>query len=597
MIAAWEWAPLTSGHGRTFSRLSEPQRATFTERAAASDWQRGLLVMLKTLCVSAYTASPEVARAIGFTESCLDESPPRTGPRLRPITWPAIKSDVTVRADVVVIGSGAGGAVVAKELAERGISVIVLEEGGYFTQEDFRAPIAERMRTLYRDGGMTVALGRPPVPVPIGKGIGGTTLVNSGTCFRAPDGVLREWESKWGIEGASPAAMAPLFDRVEQTLHVMPVPEALLGENARVFRRGLTSLGLHGEPIRRNIDGCRGCGVCAFGCPSDAKQAMHLSYLPRAETAGAVIYARCRARRILRQNGRAAGVEADILADTRSDPDPERVRGRLTVRAERVVLAAGAIHTPLLLMDNGLASRGGPVGRELRVHPAVGVTAVFDEDVFGWRGTLQPFFLDEFRESHGLMFEVTSPLPGASASALPGVGAALKEALADYRKVASVGLFVADSSTGRVRRLPGGAPLVTYALNAEDTRRLLQGIAMAAKIFFAAGARRVHPGVAEIPEIDNPGEIARVTEGGWKASSLPIVGFHPLGTARMGRDPQSCAVDPWGESHALPGLYVADGSILPGCPGVNPQITIMAMATRIAARLAERMGAHAAPAP
>jgi choline dehydrogenase-like flavoprotein len=228
----------------------------------------------------------------------------------------------------------------------------------------------------------------------------------------------------------------------------------------------------------------------------------------------------------------------------------------------------------------------------------VGVTAVFDEDVFGWRGTLQPFFMDEFRESHGLMFEVTSPLPGASASALPGLGVALKDALADYRKVASVGLFVADSSSGRVRRLPGGAPLVTYALNAEDTRRLLEGIAMAAKIFFAAGARRVYPGVAEIPELRDAGEISRVTQGGWKASSLPIVGFHPLGTARMGRGgPRTCAVDPWGESHELPGLYVADASILPGCPGVNPQITIMAMATRIAARLAERMGAHGVPVP
>jgi choline dehydrogenase-like flavoprotein len=386
--------------------------------------------------------------------------------------------------------------------------------------------------------------------------------------------------------------MAPLFDRVEQTMHVMPVPEALLGENARVFRRGLAAIGLRGEPIRRNIDGCHGCGVCAFGCPSDAKQAMHLSYLPRAEAAGAVIYARCRVRRILRANGRAAGVEADILADGRRDPKPERARGRLTVRAERVVLAAGALHTPLLLQANGLAHRDGPVGRNLRIHPAVGVTAVFDDDIYGWRGTLQPFFLDYFRESHGLMVEVTSPIPGLSGAGLPGTGRALKEALAEYRKIACVGLFVAESSSGRVRRLPGGLPLVRYALNENDTQRLLQGIAMAAKIFFAAGARRVHPGIAELPEIGDASEIPLITQKGWEASSLSIVGFHPVGTARMGRNRGVCAVDPWGESHALPGLYVADGSVLPGCPGVNPQVTIMAMATRIAGRLADRLGAR-----
>jgi hypothetical protein len=152
------------------------------------------------------------------------------------------------------------------------------------------------------------------------------------------------------------------------------------------------------------------------------------------------VIARCRAA-ILRWNGRAAGVEAS--ARRRAKRSIPRVSRRLTVHAERVVLAAGAIHTPLFLMANGLAIQGGPVGRGLRVHPALGVTAVFDEDVFGWRGTLQPFFMDEFRESHGLMFEVTSPLPGASASALPGLGPALKDALADYRKVASVGLFVA----------------------------------------------------------------------------------------------------------------------------------------------------------
>lgn len=591
LLVAWEMGPLSTRYMRRFSRLSDEKQTAWMETASQRESQREILQLLKTLCAGAYVADPRVSEAMGFDDRCVDESPPRRGRRLRPIMHPEISGDVAVRANVVVVGSGAGGAVVAKELAERGLRVVVVEEGAYFTQEDFRGPLTERMQKLYRDGGMTLAMGRPAVPIPLGKAVGGTTVVNSGSCFRTPDSVLHAWESKWGIEGVSPEAMAPIFERVERILHVMPVPEDLLGENARLFRRGVKALGLHGEPIRRNIDGCRGCGVCAFGCPSDAKQAMHLSYLPLAEDAGARIYARCRVTRILRERGRATGIEADILADGVPGNGRPATQGRLTVRADRVVLAAGAIHTPLIMMANGLAPRRGPVGRGLRIHPAGAVMAAFDEDVFGWRGTLQPWFMDAYQKSHGLLFEVTSPIPGLSAAGLPGVGAALKQSLAEYRKIASVGLFVAESSVGRVRRMPGGYPLITYQLDSEDTRKLVHGIGIASEVFFAAGAREVYPGIAGHSVLRDPSEIAGLREAATKPAQLALAGFHPVGTAAMGRDPERCAVDPWGESYTLSGLYVADASIFPDCVGVNPQITIMAMATRIAARLAEKMGA------
>lgn len=591
LLVAWEMGPLSTRYMRRFSRLSDEKQTAWMETASQRESQREILQLLKTLCAGAYVADPRVSEAMGFDDRCVDESPPRRGRRLRPIMHPEISGDVAVRANVVVVGSGAGGAVVAKELAERGLRVVVVEEGAYFTQEDFRGPLTERMQKLYRDGGMTLAMGRPAVPIPLGKAVGGTTVVNSGSCFRTPDSVLHAWESKWGIEGVSPEAMAPIFERVERILHVMPVPEDLLGENARLFRRGVKALGLHGEPIRRNIDGCRGCGVCAFGCPSDAKQAMHLSYLPLAEDAGARIYARCRVTRILRERGRATGIEADILADGVPGNGRPATQGRLTVRADRVVLAAGAIHTPLIMMANGLAPRRGPVGRGLRIHPAGAVMAAFDEDVFGWRGTLQPWFMDAYQKSHGLLFEVTSPIPGLSAAGLPGVGAALKQSLAEYRKIASVGLFVAESSVGRVRRMPGGYPLITYQLDSEDTRKLVHGIGIASEVFFAAGAREVYPGIAGHSVLRDPSEIAGLREAATKPAQLALAGFHPVGTAAMGRDPERCAVDPWGESYTLSGLYVADASIFPDCVGVNPQITIMAMATRIAAHLAEKMGA------
>ena len=586
-LAVWEAGPLLSPYRRRFSRLPPDDRLAYTERAATSrlPWRSGVVSMVKALCLTSFASHPSVTGALGFPGRCLDEAAPDEGPRLSPLAYPDIRGNVAVKADVCVVGSGAGGAVMAAELAERGLSVVIVEEGGYFTRDDFEGPLYDRVRLMYRDGGLTAALGPAPLPIPLGMAVGGTTVVNSGTCLRTSDRVLRDWRSRWGIEGIDPQSMAPVFERIERALGVRPVPEHLLGNNARVFRRGADALGYHGEPIRRAIKNCRGCGVCTFGCPSDAKQAMHLSYLPRAEAAGAVIYSRCRVRRILQSDGRASGVEAEILGGRNSVEG-----GSLRVRAEIVVLAAGAIHTPLLLMASGLAERRGPVGRHLRIHPAISVSALFDEDVYAWKGTLQSFVVDQFQESHGLLFEVTSLLPGLTTSLLPGVGRSAKDMIANYHRMASTGLFAADSSEGRVMRLPGGRPLMTYRLNREDAAKLAFGAAVAGKVFFAAGARTVYTGLPDFREVTVPTDLDEIPRRRWGAGSFMVVGFHPMGTARMGRDPEACAVRPSGEAYALPGLFVADASILPSCVGVNPQITIMAMATRIAGEIARQLG-------
>jgi len=592
LVAAWEYLPLLSRYRRPFSRLTQSERESFLRESEGSRLppRRLAAFWLKTLCLMAFTSDPQVSQALGYTSAtggCLDEAPPAEGPRLEPIAYPEIHGRVDLKTDVCVVGSGAGGAVVARELAEGGLSVVVVEEGAYFTRRDFEGPPFERLLRLYRDGGLTAAVGRNIVPIPLGKAVGGTTVVNSGTCFRPPAHVLREWSSRWGIEGIDPESMQPILERVEETLSVRPVPDHLLGSNARVFERGVRALGYHGAPIERNIDGCRGCGVCAYGCPSDAKQAMHLSYLPRAEAAGARIYARCRVDRITVEGDRVVAVEADIL-----ERDTDRVRGRLRVRPKLVVLAAGALHTPLLLMANGLAGGSGQVGRNLSIHPAVGVSALFDEEVHGWRGTMQSYYVDDFAESDGLLFEVTSLLPGLAAAALPGMGAAVKENLARYGHLASVGLFVSDTSRGRVLRVPGGrgGPLVVYNLNRQDAARLVRGIAIAAEVFLEAGAKAVFPGLRGAGPVASRQDLEQLRRGpplaGGPASLTPT-GFHPMGTCRMGSDPASTVVDQYGRLHGLRNLFVADASVFPSCLGVNPQVTIMAVATRTAFHILE----------
>jgi choline dehydrogenase-like flavoprotein len=492
---------------------------------------------------------------------------------LRPRAHPDLHGDVQERVDACIIGSGAGGAVVAKELAEAGWRVAVVEEGDYFTQDDFHGPLFDRVQRLYRDQGTTMALGWPPIPVPVGKAVGGTTVVNSGTCFRTPAFVLDEWRHEHHLDDIDATAMEPRFARVESVISARPAPWHLLGKNATTFHRGVEALGLHGTPITRNIADCHGCGECAFGCPSDAKQAMHLSYLPRAEIRGTAIFARCRVDRIRMHDGRAAGVDASILA---RDGTP---RGRLRITAPVVVVAAGALHTPLVLRRSALA-RSRHVGRHLRVHPAVAVAGVFAEEIYGWRGTLQSYAVDDLLASDGLMVEVTSPLPGITAGVHPATGSEAQTILARYRHLVSAGVFVADTSEGRVAGTH--TPRVYYGLDRRDARQLATGIAFIARILFAAGAESVYTGIPGRTYLTHPRDVASLAANGARATELALTGWHPMGTCRMSGSPATGAVGPHGELFGAPGVYVADASTLPSCVGVNPQVTIMAFATRTA---------------
>jgi choline dehydrogenase-like flavoprotein len=579
-LQGFDLLPLLSSYRRRFRRMGAAERNAFIEEATAGPlWRRLPLTLLKQLCTSAYCSDPAVAAAIGIDEGCLNPSPKTTGPRLHPLAYPELRGTVEREVDVCVIGSGAGGAVVAKELAEAGCRVAIVEEGGYFTQDDFSGPLFERVQRLYRDQGTTVALGWPLIPLPVGKAVGGTTVVNSGTCFRTPPAVLEAWEREHGLDDADSTAMQPRFERVEATINARPVPRELLGRNATTFERGVAALGLHGAPITRNIGDCHGCGVCAFGCPSDAKQAMHISYLPRAEARGALIYARCRAEHLLLAGDRIQGVEAAILDAA------DREQGRLRIRARITVLAAGALHTPLLLRRSALA-RSRHVGRHLRIHPAVAVAGVFAEEIHAWRGTLQSYYVDDLLDSQGLMVEVTSPIPGLSAGGHPAVGYEAQALLANYRHLVSAGIFVSDRSEGQVTGVQ--APRVFYRLGADDTRRLVIGIAFIARILFAAGAEGVYTGMRGRPYLTHPRDAAALAESRVAPAALALTGWHPMGTCRMSRSSETGVVGPYGEVFGAPGLYVADASVLPSCLGVNPQVTIMAFATRTAEHLVAR---------
>jgi choline dehydrogenase-like flavoprotein len=481
--------------------------------------------------------------------------------------WPAIST-----ADVVVVGSGAGGAMVARELARHGLAVVVVEEGRRFTVDEFRSqhPLT-RWTEMYRGAGTTMALGHPPVVLPLGRGVGGTTLVNSGTSFRTPARVLRRWRDRHGVDLADEAEFTTLLDEVERTLAVAPVPDAVMGANGRTTLRGAEALGWSSGPLSRNAPGCAGSCQCALGCPRNAKYGVHLNALPQACEAGARILSEARVTRVLHRRGRVQGVRARRRDGT-----------ELEIRAPRVVVACGTTQTPPLLRASGLGPHR-QLGRNLALHPAVGVSARFDEPVVSWQGVLQSAQVDQFHAADGIMLEATAMPPGMGSIGMPGYGRRLLEELERADHYASLGAMIADAPSGAVHRV-GSRTVVRYQLARTDAHRLLKAVALMGRVMLAAGAREVVTGVPGRGPVRSLAELDGVV-GDADPRRLHVSAFHPTGTARLGADPGHSPVDPQGRLRGVDGVWVADGSVVPSCPEVNPQITIMALALGIAHRM------------
>ncbi len=580
MLTAFNLSSVASKHALPFRHLSPASREAYVVECETSRirQRRETLIALKALILMFFCSDDRIKPLMGYDGLPFKRVENDPGIVELDVTQP--DGGFFDTADVVIVGSGAGGAVAAKELAEAGLRVVVLEEGEHFDRRDFAGPPPERLRRFYRGNGLTFTIGVPTISLLIGRGIGGSTLINSGTCFRTPEFVLNSW-------GIDPDEMAPLFDEVEAILNVTPVGADIMGPNGEVMDQGRRELGYSGGPIRRNARGCHGSGVCAFGCPLDAKLGMHVSYLPLAARAGARIISGCRVDGLVVEAGHAIGVRGSIV-----DPDSGAMQrdARFEVRAKRVVLAAGAVYTPNLLLRQRLGNASGQVGRNLRIHPGCGVLGVFDHDLHAWKGVMQSYYVDE-KLRDGILVEATYPPPGVgySAGGVGGKGSALKNVLARYKQTAAAGLIISDTGTGRVRTTPGGGLLMLYDLHRDDLRKTLEGIRLATEIYLAAGAEEVHTLLPGLPAVRKREQLSLITDGRWRAADLKLSAYHPMGTCRMGKDARSSVVDQHGRSHDLPGLVITDASVLPGSTYVNPQITIMALATRSARQLAAEL--------
>lgn len=546
--------------GHTLGAASQAQREALLKQVARLGGAP-LVDSVKSIVLLAHgadTFAAEIA-AVGSRHQ-----PARPDPQMA-IT-PAAEWPHGLSCDAVVIGSGAGGAFAARALARAGLDTVIVEEGERWTVERIRdSHPLDRFAGIYRDGGTTMALGNPPIALPLGRAVGGTTVINSGTCFRPPVGVATAWHEEHGFALADLELLGPRLADVEATIGVAPAPMEVLGRNGELALEGAAALDWKSAPLRRNAPGCRGSCQCAIGCPNNAKGGVHLNALPQACEAGARLVSGLRVQQVLSEGGRAVGVLAH-----RADGSEVRISAPL------VVVAAGAIPAPPLLRRSGLG-RHPRLGRNLSIHPAIGITAGFEQAVVPWSGVMQSVGIEQLHESEGVLIEATGSPPGMGAISAPGYGTHLLGRLDRAAERAMIGAMIADEPSGRV--FGSRAPIVSYRLAKADERRLAIAIEAMARVMLAAGASDVELG-GGAPAVRSEAELGAAMQR-LDVRRLRLAGFHPSGTAAAGSDPGRHPVDPEGRLRGVEGVWVADGSILPSCPGVNPQVSIMAMAAGV----------------
>jgi choline dehydrogenase-like flavoprotein len=523
---------------------------------------------------------------------------PTAQPRPEPKTIePIVPSDeaLELEADVCIVGSGAGGGVIAGTLAQRGLKVCVVEAGGYFNESDFNQLELWAYENMYWRGGPNQTADFN-VTVYAGAGLGGGTVINWTNCLRTRPWVRDEWAREHGLEGVDGPEFDRHLDAIFERLSVNDRCSDLNGPQQRL-KEGAEQLGWSFQTILRNAKaGCydpASAAYMGFGDVSGSKLSTQKTYLQDAFDAGADILVRCFVDRVLVENGRAAGVEG-----TWTDPESGR-SARVTVRAPQVVVASGSLESPALLLRSGI---GGPaVGNYLRIHPCTAIFGIYPDDQMAWWGPPQAGLVDEhaaLEGGHGFLIETTQYGPSLIGSALPFTTAPQhKELMEKVRYGATFIGLLRDHGHGRVEVDRDGQAVPFYALDDElDVRNTHRAIEAQARLHEAAGAREIHPMAAGAPRWRQGDDLAAYLAR-WQRVPLAAGGFrlfcaHQMGTCRMGKDPATSVAGPWGELHDTKGVWIGDGSAFPTASGTNPMISIMALAHRTSEAIA---AAHGGP--
>ncbi|MGW8484352.1 GMC family oxidoreductase N-terminal domain-containing protein [Microbacterium sp. NPDC055903] len=575
---------------RRFSRMPQHEREAALIAMSDSNVaiRRSLFQNLKSAAMLSYYITPDAEGSSPLWRAMGYPAPPgrRTDALAAPLHPHTPAADTELSCDVVIVGSGAGGGTAAAVLAKAGLEVIVVEKGAYYDDGDFDGGEASGLARLYAPGPNATAEGQ--LSLLSAQCLGGGTVVNFSTSFRTPEHVRAEWASLGAEQFATPEydqAMDAVWARLGVNGETSPA-----SARDQIMQRGLEALGWHVGSLDRNAVGCEAateCGRCGYGCRIGAKQSVTKTWLADAEAAGARLLTGVDVRTVETSAGRATGVSG-VTADGH----------RVAIRAKAVIAATGSVQTPALLRRSGLSNPN--IGAHLRLHPATAVWAEFEEDVRPWEGTMQARYSAEHADvdgsGYGVVYETAAANPGLSVAFQAWRGAGRH--LADMRRLSrysSVGVITRDQDSGRVKVGKDGEPTLHYVLSERDAARVQVGVGGAARILEAAGATRIFSGhqagiewsrSSGMPVADF---IDRCGRAGYGPGRCSMAALHIMGSARMGGSADMSAVNPDGAAWEVPNLYVADASTFPTSSGVNPMISIEAIAYMTATRLAARM--------
>ena len=517
----------------------------------------------------------------------MTEPSPNTVPAL-PVLSIRQPEDIPARglkleADAVVIGSGASGGVAAYELSLSGAKVIVLEAGPYVKSEQFTERLVESFQTLYEDGG-NQANKSGDLVVLQGACIGGSTVVNAAVCFRAPDKVLESWGENHGLDNLTPETMTPYFDRVEKNLHIHPNGPHEINLNGRLIAEGAKKVGIPAGPASRNIKHCALTGHCIAGCKTDRKQSMLVTYLPWASELGATILSGTRAESFEVRNGRITQVNAIATEANGSSKLVE-------IKAGLVIIAAGAVQTPLLFQKSAIGNSSGLIGHNFACHPSTAMIAEHRDDIYASLGSTITTYAGNIEDPKegSYLIEAGSMDPMSITTASGGgIGLEYTDFIQENKKLLTSVTLIHDHNVGRVY-MENGRKRIDYDLDDRDFPSLQEVLRATSKIYFAAGAKRVFLPTTRRTVIESADQVDSVInslENG--KHRYKLVSYHPQGTMRMGKDPKKSVVGPDGRMHDLDNVYVIDASLFPTTLLVNPQETVYAMASYLSDQMLAR---------
>jgi len=567
-----------------------------TEAYAGGQALIGLTLFLAYGAPDPQTGQNPFWKTLGFP------GPVSPAPRAERALRPLVPQDDELRleADVCVVGSGAGGGVIAGELAGQGLKVVVLEAGGYFDETDFNQLELPAYQNMYWRGGPQQSADQN-ISLLAGSCLGGGTTINWTNCLRTTPWVREQWAREHGLEGLDGPDYDAHLDAVLERVKANDRCSHLNGTQTRM-KEGAEALGWSFHHTVRNVDpelyDPDSAGYIGFGDQSGAKQSTAKTYLADAVERGAELVERCAAERIVTEDGRAAGVEALY-----ADPHEGR-SARVTVRAPRVVVACGSLESPALLMRSAI---GGPaVGQNLRLHPTTLCYGSYEEDQRAWWGPPQACVIDQFanvEDGYGFLIEAAQYTTGLAASALPFTSAEQhKDLMSRYARGATFIGLVRDHGAGRVTVDEAGQPVVWYSLDDElDVRNSQRSLDAQIRLHHAAGAREISALAGGSPTWtagdDLEAFIARCQRVPLGAGGHRLFTAHQMGSCRMGSDSQTSVANPDGELHDAPGVWIGDASAFPTSSGTNPMITIMALARRTATAIHAASPARATVAP